>query len=75
LTENIGESLSVASYAIGGVTMFTVLNSFRLNSWSSGRPLVAFMGIINTFLGIGAGWGLLMYIGYPWQAINIGIYK
>ena len=73
LAQNIGNALEYLPFSVVLVTIFALINGFKLNSWVFSKPFVTCFGIVNAFLSIIFSCGFLFLIGIPWQAINMAM--
>jgi len=52
------------------ISGFTIYNCMSTD-WVRSKPLAGILGLLNVLLATLAGFGLSLYLGFPWQAINV----
>ena len=57
-------------FIVSLVSVFTIMNCMSTD-WVRSKPMMGVVGLLCVILSAFSGFGLSLYLGFPWQAINV----
>ena len=70
LVGNIQDAMTILPLTVFMMAAYTVINCLSTD-WVTAKPLLGAAGLLTVCLAMVSGFGLAMYLGFPWQAINL----